>query len=72
MFKIMHEGQYVTAQGTRPYLTSNERLALTFEDEHLAETARKTLERVMHLPLDIEADDFKCRNGLPFEECKCC
>jgi hypothetical protein len=72
MFTLTHEGQYLTAQGTRPYLTTNPRCALVFHSEHEADTARKTLEPIMGIELDVEGDEFKCRNGLPFNNCKCC
>lgn len=39
------DAQYLTAQGTRPYLTTNARLALVFPSAEAAEAARITLAR---------------------------
>ena len=47
---IKCNNQYVTAQGTRPYLTSIAALALTFDNAKLAQLAIKTLAYELKLP----------------------
>lgn len=45
MYILTSNAQYLTAQGTRPYLTTNARLALVFPSAEAAEAARITLAR---------------------------
>jgi len=54
MYIIKHAAEYVTAQGTRPYLTMNARLALTFDTEEQAKNASDFLSRILKLTLEIE------------------
>ena len=54
MYILKHAAEYVTAQGTRPFLTTNARLALTFDTAEQAENASDFLSDILNLPLDIE------------------